>query len=105
MKKILYLVPVNPRSGLTTIALGMIRAFDQLGVRVAFFKPLRQHENYDPGPERSTHFIRITTELNPSPPIPLEQAERLANEHQTERLMSEVMAAFQKTTASNSSRF
>ena len=99
MKKILYLVPVNPRSGLTTIALGMIRAFDQLGVRVAFFKPLRQHETYDPGPERSTHFIRITTDLNPSPPIPLEQAERLANEHQTDRLMSEVMAAFQKTTA------
>ncbi len=99
MKTILYLIPVNSRSGLTTIALGVIRAFDQLGVRVAFFKPLRQHEKDDLGPERSTHFIRATTTLNPSPPIAVELAERLVNEHQKDSLMSDVIAAFHESTA------
>lgn len=98
MKKTLYLVPANPRSGLTSIALGMLRAFDQLGVRVAFFKPIGQIEKNDRGIERSTHFVRTITDLKPSTPIPVERAARMVTEHQTDRLMSEVIAAFHEST-------
>ena len=98
MKKTIYLVPVNPGCGLTTVALGMVRAFDQLGVRVAFFKPLVQQDSDDPSAEKSTHFIRTTTQLQPTTPIPLERAERLVTAHQFDRLMNEVITAFHQST-------
>jgi phosphate acetyltransferase len=97
-KKTFLLVPVHPGSGLTTVSLGMVRAFDRLGARVAFFKPVGQTCSGDHGPERSTHFIRATTHLQPSPPIPLEQAERMMSEHQRDALMSQVIENFHQST-------
>ena len=66
----LFLAPSGSGVGLTTIALGLVRALDARGVRVAFFKPIGQTFNGDSGPERSTHFIRSTTQLRPADPIP-----------------------------------
>lgn len=98
MKKTIYLVPVDPGCGLTTVALGMVRAFDQLGVRVAFFKPLVQQETNHDDTEKSTHFIRTTTQLTPATPISLERAERLVSAQEFDRLMNEVITAFHQST-------
>jgi phosphate acetyltransferase len=94
----LFLVPVHSRSGLTTVSLGMVRAFDQIGVRVAFFKPLGQHNQSDSGPERSTHFIRATTHLNPSTPIPLDEAERMIAANQRDALMNQIISDFHESS-------
>ena len=58
----LFLAPSGSGVGLTTLALGLVRALDVRGVRVAFCKPIGQTINHDQGPERSTHFIRATTQ-------------------------------------------
>ena len=61
----LFLAPSGSDVGLTTMTLGLVRALDVRGVRVAFCKPIGQSFHHDDGPERSTHFIRSTTQLTP----------------------------------------
>ncbi len=93
----LFLAPSGSGVGLTTVALGLVRALDTRGVRVAFFKPIGQTFNSDDGPERSTHFIRSTTQLNPADPIPQKEAARLLSAGDEEQLMERVIDGFHKS--------
>ena len=95
----LFLAPVGSGVGLTTLALGLVRALDVRGVRIAFFKPIGQSFNHDEGPERSTHFIRATTHLSPAAPIPQEEAARLIASGAEEQLMERVVALFHESCA------
>jgi phosphate acetyltransferase len=94
MPHTLYLVPSGPGAGLTSIALGLVRALDSRGIRVAFLKPIGQPSASDHGPERSTYFVRQTSALEPAVPIPLEEARRLAATGHTDVLLERVMQAF-----------
>jgi phosphate acetyltransferase len=91
----LYLVPSGGGVGLTTLALGLVRALDNRGIRVAFFKPIGQPVGHDTGPERSTYFIRRLSPLTPATPIPLEEAGRMILAHRTDELLERVVRDFQ----------
>ena len=52
----------------------------------------------DSPPERSTHFIRATTALKPSTPIPLEEAERLIGTGHLDELLERVVRAFHQSS-------
>ena len=93
----LFLAPVGSGCGLTSIALGLFRALDNHGIRVAFYKPIGQPTGGDEGAERSTHFIRATTGLKPSTPIPLEEAERLIGTGHLDELLERVVRAFHES--------
>jgi phosphate acetyltransferase len=95
----LFLAPSGSGVGLTTLALGLVRALDVRGVRVAFCKPIGQSFNHDDGPERSTHFIRATTQLTPAAPIPQEEAVRLISSGEVDQLMERVVAMFHESSA------
>lgn len=58
-----FVAPTTSGTGLTSVCLGLVRSFDQIGVRVAFFKPIAQIYGGDTGLERSTHLIRATVGL------------------------------------------
>jgi phosphate acetyltransferase len=90
----IYLAPSGSGVGLTSVALGVVRALDNRGVRVAFFKPIGQHSEADRGPERSTYFVRRTSTLAPVEPIPLSEAERLVAAHRMDELLDRVMRGF-----------
>jgi phosphate acetyltransferase len=94
MPHTLYLAPSGAKVGLTSVALGLVRALDNRGVRVAFCKPIGQPSAKTKGPERSTHFIRATTSLRPALPISLEEAERLISSDRTDELLERVMRDF-----------
>ncbi|HEY0469187.1 MAG TPA: AAA family ATPase, partial [Polyangiaceae bacterium] len=94
MPHTLYLVPSGSGVGLTSIALGLVRALDNRGTRVAFFKPIAESVGHDPGPERSTHFIRHTSSLKPTVPLPLEEAARLILAHRSDELSEHVLRDF-----------
>ncbi|HEY1477534.1 MAG TPA: phosphate acetyltransferase, partial [Chthoniobacterales bacterium] len=100
MRHAFFLAPAGSRVGLTTIALGLVYALDRKGVRVAFFKPIAQETEGDPGPERSTHFIRQTTALKPADPIPLATATKTISERGLDELMSQVVGAYGASTTS-----
>ena len=97
MSHTLFLAPVGSGCGLTSLSLGLFRALDNHGIRVAFYKPIGQPDGGDSGPERSTHFIRSTTSLRPSAPIPLEEAERLIGTGHLEELLERVVRAFHES--------
>ncbi len=97
MPHTLYLVPGGTSVGLTSVALGLVRALDNRGVRVTFFKPIGQHASDDAGPERSTYFVRHTSNLTPATPLPLEEAEKLIAQGRSDQLFDHVMRAFHAT--------
>lgn len=97
MPHTLLLAPVGSGCGLTSLALGLFRALDNHGIRVAFYKPIGQPTTGDSGPERSTHFIRATTSLKPADPIPLEEAERLLGTGHQDELLERIMRAFHQS--------
>lgn len=88
-----FLVPTSPGVGLTSVCLGLLRALDQAGVRVAFVKPIRQPGKED-GPERSTHFVRATTALTPPDPIPFERAAAMVSSGKLAELLQEVVGRY-----------
>jgi phosphate acetyltransferase len=89
-----YLVPSGGGVGLTSVALGLVRALDNRGTRVAFFKPIAQPALHDTGPERSTHFVRHTSSLTPTTPVSLEEASRLILARRTDELFEHVLRNF-----------
>jgi phosphate acetyltransferase len=95
----LLIAPVGSDCGLTSLSLGLVRALDNHGIRVAFFKPIGQPARGDSGSERSTHFIRATTALTPVAPLPLEEAERLIGTGHLEELLEWVVRSFYQSAA------
>lgn len=99
MPHTLFLAPSGSGVGLTSLALGLVRALDNRGVRVAFFKPIGQISG-DAGPERSTHFIRATTSLRPVIPITLDEAEKLISAGRMDELLERIVRDYH-TSADN----
>jgi phosphate acetyltransferase len=98
MKHAFFLAPTGIDVGLTTIALGLVSALDRRGIRVAFFKPIAQTGRGDS--DRSTHFVRATTTLQPADPIPLAIATKTIAEQGLDALMGQVIAAYHQSTGS-----
>ncbi len=86
------LVPMGTSVGLTSISLGMVRALEQHGVKVQFFKPISQQRPEDNGPERSTTILSNSPTVNPLEPLSMEHAEELIRTEQTDSLMEQIIA-------------
>jgi len=99
MKHAFFLAPAGTGTGLTTVSLGLFNALDSQGVRVAFFKPISQRTDSATGLERSTHFIRATTSLQPADPIPVTTATKMISEGGLDELLGRLIAAFENSTA------
>jgi phosphate acetyltransferase len=99
MKHAYFLAPAGTGVGLTTVSLGLVNALDRRGVRVAFFKPISQRTDGASGLERSTHFIRVTSTLQPADPIPVTTATKMISEGRRDELLGQVIAAFHDSTA------
>ena len=93
MTRTLLVVPTGHGVGLTTSCLGLVRALDQLGVDVGFFKPLAQPELGGAGPERSTALVRLVSSLHPPDPIPAGVVESRLSDGAIDSLMEDVVAA------------
>jgi phosphate acetyltransferase len=68
MSRTLLVVPTGPAVGLTSACLGLLRALDQLGVRVGYVKPFAQPRR-EGGVDPSTDLVRALTSLQPPEPL------------------------------------
>lgn len=98
MQNAFFLAPTAAGTGLTSITLGLIRAMDQLGVRVVFFKPIAQIHEGDQGVERSTRLVEQTLGLQPARPLSLAYAQKALSLGHTDDLMAEVIKLYQDST-------
>lgn len=90
MQHTLFIAPTEIKSGLTSISLGLIRALDQLGLKVGICKPIAQTTEDER--QRSIDLIAYATGIQPPSPISLKQAQALMGEGKHDRLMEEVIA-------------
>lgn len=89
----LLIAPTQSGVGLSSTALGLTRALERQGLRVAFLKPIAQ--TYETVPDDSVHFARTAFHLQPPAPIALTRAEDLLSHGGQEELMEEVIALAQ----------
>lgn len=94
MQNAFFLAPTGAGTGLTSVCLGLIRAMDRLGVRVAFCKPIAQIYGAD-GIERSTHLIQQTLGLQAAQPLALSYAQQQLAMGNKDQLMEEVIQIYQ----------
>lgn len=85
---------MGPGAGLTTVALALVRALDRQGLRLGFYKPVRQ-PGADEGAEPSTHFVRATSDIEPIEPLPFGTAERMLAAGQQNQLLEDIIGRWQ----------
>ncbi len=102
MAYIYFVAPTGPSVGLTSVCLGLVRAMDQVGVRVGFCKPIEQRNasEADPykGPERSTTLLNSIMGIQPAKPLLLEYAQQKMEQHLDDQLMEEIIEVFEESS-------
>jgi phosphate acetyltransferase len=93
MQHTFFIAPCETKTGLTSITLGIIRALDQLGLKVATCKPIANLKNDDR--HRSTAMIHYANGMEPPTPISLKHAQQMVTEGKIDRLMEDVVAMHQ----------
>ena len=93
-----FLAPTRYGAGLTSVTLGLVRALDNLGLHVKFFKPIAQLHVGNSGPERSTKLIQRIMDQEPPTPITPHRAEDLLGDNKGDVLMEEIVALFQQAS-------
>jgi phosphate acetyltransferase len=68
MARSLLVAPAGEDVGLARTCLGLLRALDRAGVKIAFVKPVAQPRP-DGGPDRSTALVAAVTTLRPRDPL------------------------------------
>lgn len=87
-----YLVPVSRDPGLTSMALGLVRALQLAGVRVSFVKPIVQPQAIIGDRDFAGHFARTLCGTHTPEPIAYAHAADMVRRGQLARLMQEVVA-------------
>ncbi len=75
MARSLLVAPAAEDVGLTRTCLGLLRALDRAGVKIAFVKPVAQPRP-DGGPDRSAALVAAVTTLRPQDPLTTAELER-----------------------------
>ncbi|EWC40059.1 phosphate acetyltransferase [Pseudomonas stutzeri] len=95
----LFLAPTGFGGGLNSISLGLIRALENAGLKVGFFKPIAQPFPVDQGRERSCILVERTLNLTSPEPLPLEQVERQLADGEIDLLLEDVISRYQEVAA------
>lgn len=89
-----FLAPIGFNTGLTSVALGLLRALQQADLAVNFIKPIAQDiETSDQ--ELSTHFARLLCHTHSPTPLSMKYVERLLGQGQVDLLMEEIVSLYQ----------
>lgn len=84
-----FLSPTRQNVGLTSVALGVVRALQRQGLRVGFCKPLAQDDTAN---ERSVHFAREICQVEASHALPMDQASARLAAGQEAELLEEIVS-------------
>ncbi len=98
MAKVFFVAPASAHVGLTSVCLGLLRAMDNVGLRVGFFKPFAQSadtrdEDLHPS-DRSVVFARDLMSLHVPDPLSIKFGHDLMSRNKTGFLMENVIGKF-----------
>ncbi|MGN6646888.1 MAG: phosphate acetyltransferase [Cytophaga sp.] len=92
-----YLAPVGPNAGLTSVSLGMVRAFERSGIKVGFAKPVADAWPVNDS-ERSIHFAEALFHLAIPKPIAVSYVEKMVGSGQLNQLLEEIVTLLSITS-------
>lgn len=96
--KTLFVAPTRNGVGLSSTSLGLTRALERQGLKVAFLKPIAQ--THETTTDDSVHFARALAHLETPEPIPLAVAEDQLSHGAEEELMENVIALSRQVVGS-----
>jgi phosphate acetyltransferase len=94
MARSLLVAPVADHSALARTCLGLLRALDRRGVKVAFVKPVAQLRD-DGKPDRSSALVAAVTALRPPEPVSTAQLEQQLGEGELDVVLEKIVAAWE----------
>jgi phosphate acetyltransferase len=94
MARSLLVAPVADHSALARTCLGLLRALDRQGVKVAFVKPVAQ-PSADGGPDRSAELVTAVTALRPPKPLSTALVEQQLGDGELEVVLEKIVAAWE----------
>jgi phosphate acetyltransferase len=94
MARSLLVVPASADAGLARTCLGLLRALDRRGVKVAFVKPVAQPKA-DGGPDRSAALVSTITALRPPEPLTTAELEWQLGEGELDVVLEKIVAAWE----------
>ena len=94
MARSLLVAPVADHSALARTCLGLLRALDRQGVKVAFVKPVAQ-PSADGGPDRSAELVAAVTTLRPPEPLSTALLEQQLGQGELEVVLEKIVAAWE----------
>jgi phosphate acetyltransferase len=94
MARSLLVAPAAEDAALAGTCLGLLRALDRRGVKVAFVKPVAQPAA-DGGPDRSAALVTAVTALRPPEPLTTAELERQLGEGGLDVVLEKIVAAWE----------
>jgi phosphate acetyltransferase len=94
MARSLLVAPADEGAGLARTCLGLLRALDRRGVKVAFVKPVGQPRP-DGGPDRSAALVAAITALRTPEPLTTAELEQQLGEGGLEVVLEKIVAAWE----------
>src|SRR5712692_4882626 len=93
MTRSLLVAPATEDAGLARTCLGLLRALDRAGARVAYVKPVAQ-PRADGSPDRSAALVAAVTALRPPEPISAAELERQLGDGGLDAVLEKIVAAW-----------
>ncbi|MDP5031731.1 phosphate acetyltransferase [Paraglaciecola sp.] len=96
MARRIMLIPVGSSVGLTSVSLGLVRAMQQQGLKVNFFKPMGQPRHGDDEAEKSTTIINQLGLIKAAPPLTPAYVEDMISNDKMDVLLEEIIALYEQ---------
>jgi phosphate acetyltransferase len=93
MARSLLVAPVADHAALARTCLGLLRALDRRGVKIAYVKPVAQ-PRAGGGPDQSAEMVAAITALRPPEPVTTAQLQELLGEGELEVVLEKIVAAW-----------
>jgi phosphate acetyltransferase len=89
------LIPIGSNAGLTSVSLGLVRALQQRGLNVNFFKPIAQPRRGDDTIDKATSILRNMGFTKMATPLSSAHAEELIGDDKKDELLEEIVEMYQ----------
>ena len=96
MARRIMLIPVGSSVGLTSVSLGLVRAMQQQGLKINFFKPMGQPRHGDDEAEKSTTIISQLGLIKPAIPLTSAYVEDMISNDKMDVLLEEIIALYEQ---------
>lgn len=91
----IMLIPIGSNAGLTSVSLGLVRALQQRGLNVNFFKPIAQPRRGDDTIDKATSILRNMGFTKMATPLSSAHAEELIGDDKKDELLEEIVEMYQ----------